>query len=185
MGSIRRQSPSGERGRPFAIGQRAEEPEDDGLVSRGRGRRHRLPKTYAVAARRLPLRPAAHHSASDALVPPSVSAQRHGISRLSEVEGEASAKRKFTAYPIGYFHIDTLKSEQRRANSTSSSQSTERRSSPSSNCMRRWRAARRRLPASPDRRRPLQGPHDPQRQRDPLHHAGQYEFSSAGHQGSS
>ena len=32
--------------------------------------------------------------------------QRHGISRLPEVEGEASAKRKFKAYPIGYFHID-------------------------------------------------------------------------------
>ena len=33
--------------------------------------------------------------------------QRHGISRLPEVEGEASAKRKFNPYPIGYFHIDT------------------------------------------------------------------------------
>jgi hypothetical protein len=32
--------------------------------------------------------------------------QWHGISRLPEVEGEASAKRKFKAYPIGYFHID-------------------------------------------------------------------------------
>ena len=32
--------------------------------------------------------------------------QRHGISRLPQVEGEASAKRKFKAYPIGYFHID-------------------------------------------------------------------------------
>ena len=32
--------------------------------------------------------------------------QRHGISRLPEVEGEKSAKRKFKAYPIGYFHID-------------------------------------------------------------------------------
>ena len=32
--------------------------------------------------------------------------QRHGISRLSQVEGEASPKRKFKAYPIGYFHID-------------------------------------------------------------------------------
>jgi hypothetical protein len=25
---------------------------------------------------------------------------------LPQVEGEASAKRKFKAYPIGYFHID-------------------------------------------------------------------------------
>jgi transposase InsO family protein len=32
--------------------------------------------------------------------------QRHGISRLPQVEGETSAKRKFKAYPIGYFHID-------------------------------------------------------------------------------
>src|SRR6478609_9469480 len=32
--------------------------------------------------------------------------KRHGISRLPEVEGEASPKRKFKAYPIGYFHID-------------------------------------------------------------------------------
>jgi hypothetical protein len=32
--------------------------------------------------------------------------RRHGISRLPQVEGEASPKRKFKAYPIGYFHID-------------------------------------------------------------------------------
>ena len=32
--------------------------------------------------------------------------QRHGISRLPQVEGEVSAKRKFKAYPIGYFHLD-------------------------------------------------------------------------------
>jgi hypothetical protein len=32
--------------------------------------------------------------------------QRHGISQLPQVEGEVSVKRKFKAYPIGYFHID-------------------------------------------------------------------------------
>lgn len=32
--------------------------------------------------------------------------QRHGISRLPDVKGEKSAKRKFKRYPIGYFHID-------------------------------------------------------------------------------
>ena len=32
--------------------------------------------------------------------------QRHGISRLPQVEGELTAKRKFKTYPIGYFHID-------------------------------------------------------------------------------
>ena len=32
--------------------------------------------------------------------------QRHGISRLAQVEGDTPDKRKFKAYPIGYFHID-------------------------------------------------------------------------------
>jgi hypothetical protein len=31
---------------------------------------------------------------------------RHGISRLPEVEGDKSAKKRFKAYPIGYLHID-------------------------------------------------------------------------------
>jgi len=32
--------------------------------------------------------------------------QRHDISRLPEVEGDKSKRGKFSAYPIGYFHID-------------------------------------------------------------------------------
>src|SRR4029078_13656879 len=32
--------------------------------------------------------------------------QRHGISRLPVVEGSKPPKKKFKAYPIGYFHID-------------------------------------------------------------------------------
>ena len=32
--------------------------------------------------------------------------KRHGISRLPQVEGEASPKRKFKTYPIGFFHVD-------------------------------------------------------------------------------
>ncbi len=32
--------------------------------------------------------------------------QRHGISRLPEVEGDKPDKRKFKRYPLGYFHID-------------------------------------------------------------------------------
>jgi transposase InsO family protein len=32
--------------------------------------------------------------------------QRHDISRLPEVEGDKPAKRKFKAYPLGYFHVD-------------------------------------------------------------------------------
>ena len=32
--------------------------------------------------------------------------QRHGISRLPDVEGDKEPKRKFKSYPIGFFHID-------------------------------------------------------------------------------
>jgi hypothetical protein len=32
--------------------------------------------------------------------------QRHGISRLPEVEGDKTQKKAFKLYPIGYFHID-------------------------------------------------------------------------------
>lgn len=31
--------------------------------------------------------------------------QRHGIGRLPDVEGDKPQKKKFKAYPIGYFHI--------------------------------------------------------------------------------
>jgi transposase-like protein len=32
--------------------------------------------------------------------------QRHGISRLPDVEGDKLGKKRFKTYPIGYFHID-------------------------------------------------------------------------------
>lgn len=32
--------------------------------------------------------------------------QRHDISRLPEIDGDKPAKKKFKAYPLGYFHID-------------------------------------------------------------------------------
>jgi transposase InsO family protein len=32
--------------------------------------------------------------------------QRHGVSRLPDVEGDKPARKKFKAYPIGFFHID-------------------------------------------------------------------------------
>ena len=34
--------------------------------------------------------------------------QRHGISRLPEVDGDKPDKRTFKPYPIGYFHIDIV-----------------------------------------------------------------------------
>jgi transposase InsO family protein len=49
--------------------------------------------------------PAADRPASDALVPASLPAAPRDLPAAA-VEGEASAKRKFKAYPIGYFHID-------------------------------------------------------------------------------
>src|SRR6266446_4529596 len=32
--------------------------------------------------------------------------QRHGIGRLPDVEGNRPVRKKFKAYPIGFFHID-------------------------------------------------------------------------------
>lgn len=32
--------------------------------------------------------------------------QRHGISRLPDIEGEKPVRKKFKSYPIGYFHMD-------------------------------------------------------------------------------
>ena len=32
--------------------------------------------------------------------------ERHGISRLPEVEGDKPRRKKFDTYPIGFFHID-------------------------------------------------------------------------------
>jgi IS30 family transposase len=32
--------------------------------------------------------------------------QRHGISRLPEIEGDKPPKKRFASYPIGHFHID-------------------------------------------------------------------------------
>jgi len=96
--------------------------------------------------------------------------QRHGISRRPQVEGEASPKHKFKAYPIGYFHIDIA--EVRTAQGklylivaidrTSKFAFVElhEKVTPS---------RRRRLLAPPHRGCPLQSPHGPHRQRNPLH----------------
>ena len=58
--------------------------------------------------------------------------QRHGISRLPEVDGDKPAKRKFKPYPIGYFPIDILRCARPGASSTSMWRSTAPASSPSS-----------------------------------------------------
>jgi hypothetical protein len=33
--------------------------------------------------------------------------QRHGVSRLPQVEGDKEPRRKFKTYPIGFFHVDS------------------------------------------------------------------------------
>jgi hypothetical protein len=60
--------------------------------------------------------------------------QRHGISRLPEVDGEAAAKKRFKPDPIGYFHIDIaeVRTEKGRLY-----RSTARPSSPLLSCMSR------------------------------------------------
>src|SRR5215468_9957000 len=49
--------------------------------------------------------------------------QRHGISRLPDGEDGKGIKRKFKAYPIGYFHIDIAEVRTAEAASTSLSPS--------------------------------------------------------------
>jgi hypothetical protein len=44
--------------------------------------------------------------------------QRHGISRLPEIQGDKPAKRKFRSYPIGYFHLDIAEVQVERMNRT-------------------------------------------------------------------
>ncbi len=93
--------------------------------------------------------------------------QRHGISRLPQVEGEASPRSKFKAYPIGYFHIDIA--EVRTAQGklylivaidrTSKFAFVELHEKVARQTAGDLLRHRRRLAASPNRRRPLQGPH--------------------------
>jgi len=63
--------------------------------------------------------------------------QRHGISRLPETEGDKPSKRKFKAYPIGYFHIDIAEVRTEEGSSICSSLSTGHRSSPTQSCTRK------------------------------------------------
>ena len=63
--------------------------------------------------------------------------QRHGIGRLPDVKGQEVAKKKFKAYPIGFFHIDIAEVRRTRAGFISWSPSTAHPSSPSSSCIGR------------------------------------------------
>ena len=78
----------------------------NGAVGRGGGGHRRLPKAYPAAARRLPLCPAADHPASDALITASLPAAPRHLPACPRSKATSRRRRKFKAYPIGYFHID-------------------------------------------------------------------------------
>jgi hypothetical protein len=63
--------------------------------------------------------------------------QRHGISRLPDVEGDKPKRQKFKRYPIGFFHIDIARFRRPRASFTCSSESTGQQSSLSPNSLKR------------------------------------------------
>src|SRR6476469_4108723 len=92
--------------------------------------------------------------------------QRHGISRLPDVEGDKPAKKKFKSYPIGYFHIDVaeVRTEQGKLHMFYLEICLRRITREShDSCLERVLAA-------PDRGRPLYDPHGAHRQRHPVHH---------------
>ena len=96
--------------------------------------------------------------------------QRHGISRLPEVDGDKPAKKKFKAYPLGYFHVDIAEVQTAEGklylfvaiDRTSKFAFVELHQKAGQN-------GRRSLPAQPDRCRALQAPHRSDRQWHPVH----------------
>jgi len=74
-------------------------------VAGRRGGHRCLSQACAAATRRLlyALQPTLPHLTHSS---PHRCLQRHGISRLPDLEGDKAPKKKFTSYPIGYFHID-------------------------------------------------------------------------------
>src|ERR1700677_806664 len=165
----------------FRSADRTQGAQIDGPVSRGRGCRRCFPKAYAVAARRLPLRLAADHPASDALVPSSVSATPW------DLPVAAGRRRSLRQTQIQGLSDRLFPYRHRRGSNRARQALPHRRHRPNVE-VRLRRDAReggapdcRRPPAPPDRRRPLQGPYRPDRQRNPLHHPRQYELSRVGH----
>ena len=98
--------------------------------------------------------------------------QRHGISRLPEVEGEASLKRKFKSYPIGFFLIDIaeVRTAEGKLYMLVAIDRTSKFAFVELHRQAKQRT-RRRLPPQAGRGRPLQDPHGADRQRHPLHDA--------------
>src|SRR5262245_57366389 len=78
----------------------------NGSKPRRGGNCRRFPQPYLAPSRRLPLLPL------QATIPHLTRSslhrclQRHGISRLPDMEGEKASKKKFKTYLTGFFHID-------------------------------------------------------------------------------
>ena len=106
--------------------------------------------------------------------------QRHGISRLPEVEGDKPDRRKFKAYPIGYFHIDIaeVRTEEGRLYLFVAIDRTSKFAFVELHEKATTRVAGR-LPGSPDQSRSLQDPYGPDGSRYPLHDAQQQRVCSA------
>jgi hypothetical protein len=47
--------------------------------------------------------------------------QRHGISRLPDIEGDKPKRQRFKRYPIGFFHMDIAEVQTAKVSSPSSS----------------------------------------------------------------
>jgi hypothetical protein len=62
--------------------------------------------------------------------------QRHGISRLPDMTGEAPAKNHFTPYPLSYFHFDIAEVARQKASSICLSPSIVSASLPMPSCLR-------------------------------------------------
>ena len=91
---VRLRSPTG----PKDAGSTVPIVEDKGVI-------HCFPQAYAFAARQLPLRASAVNSASERSSLHRY-LQRHRISRLPQVEGEASPKREVQGLSARQFHVD-------------------------------------------------------------------------------
>ena len=91
--------------------------------------------------------------------------RRHGISGCRWSKAKPRSNTNSRPIRSASFLSTSPRFEPLRASSISSSPSTERQNSPSSRCTRKLRARPPGLSAPPDRRRPLQDPHRPHRQR--------------------
>ena len=111
------------------------------------------------------------------------SLQRHGVSRLPEVEGEKPDRRRFKSYPIGYFRIDIaeVQTEQGRLylfiaiDRTSKFAFVE---------LHEKATTRVDFLSVPDQGGSVQGAHPSYRPWPPLYHAQQHDLRRSAHQGS-